>query len=329
MASLHDVAKLAGVSTSTVSRVINGKYGVKEATRISVQKAIDDVGYVINQVAKDLKSNKTNLVGVIVPRVSSHATSLGIEGLTSLFEQAGKHILLANTKQSHDKEIEFIQILNSKRVEGIILYATHIDNRLVDAIHRSHCPVVLVGQDGSLFNIPSIVHDDFRTGFEAGNRLLNKGCQHIGFIGVADSDQAVDKLRSEGLKQSLTMHKANDLLFHSHGEFSINSGFEQMKKLISAFPKIDGVFCATDRIAIGAIKALQQAGKKVGSDVKVIGVGNEEMGSIITPSLSSFSYPFEKAGENSALILLDLINGKPQIMSKVVLSFHNIDRESC
>ncbi|MDC5812786.1 LacI family DNA-binding transcriptional regulator [Vibrio europaeus] len=328
MASLHDVAELAGVSKSTVSRVINNEYGVKEATKVKVMKAVEEVGYVVNQVAKDLKSQKTNLVGVIVPRVSSHATAQGIDGLSRVFDQAGKHVLLASTQLSDEKEIEYIQLFNQKRVEGVVLYATHIDNELVKAISQSKAPVVLVGQDGSLFNIPSVVHDDLRVGFEAGNRLLAAGCKQIGFIGVPDSDLAVDKLRSDGLTQALAMND-QQLLFHCHGEFSIESGYANMKQIVASYPSVDGVFCATDRIAVGAIKALQEAGIEVGKQIKVLGVGNDELGYINSPSLSTFNYAFDKAGENGAKMLLELIDGKPQVMSKLVLTFQNIDRETC
>lgn len=328
MASLHDVAELAGVSKSTVSRVINNEYGVKEATKVKVMKAVEEVGYVVNQVAKDLKSQKTNLVGVIVPRVSSHATAQGIDGLSRVFDQAGKHVLLASTQLSDEKEIEYIQLFNQKRVEGIVLYATHIDNEVVKAISQSKAPVVLVGQDGSLFNIPSVVHDDLRVGFEAGNRLLAAGCKQIGFIGVPDSDLAVDKLRSDGLTQALAMND-QQLLFHCHGEFSIESGYANMKQILASYPNVDGVFCATDRIAVGSIKALQEAGIEVGKQIKVLGVGNDELGYINSPSLSTFNYAFDKAGENGAKMLLELIEGKPQVMSKLVLTFQNIDRETC
>ncbi|EGA70582.1 sucrose operon repressor ScrR LacI family protein [Vibrio sinaloensis DSM 21326] len=329
MASLHDVAQLAGVSKSTVSRVINNEYGVKEATKIKVMKAVEEVGYVVNQVAKDLKSQKTNLVGVIVPRVSSHATAQGIDGLSRIFEWAGKQVLLASTQQSNEREIEYIQLFNQKRVEGIVLYATHIDADLVKAISQSQAPVVLVGQDGSLFNIPSVVHDDLRVGFEAGNRLMAAGCEQIGFIGVADSDLAVDKLRSDGLIQALNMAGSKTLLFHNHGEFSIDSGYANMKQILQEHPSVDGVFCATDRIAVGAIKALQEAGIEVGQQVKVLGVGNDELGYINSPSLSTFNYAFDKAGESGAKMLLELIEGKPQVMSKLVLTFQNVDRETC
>ncbi len=329
MASLHDVAKLAGVSKSTVSRVVNNEYGVKEATKVKVMQAVKECGYVVNQVAKDLKSQKTNLVGVIVPRVSSNAVSLGVDGISKVFETAGKHVLLASSQQTPEKEIEYIQVFNQKRVEGIVLYATQIDMPLIEAIQRSNAPVVLVGQDGSLFNIPSVVHDDVRVGFEAGNRLLDAGCQHIGFVGVADSDIAVDKQRSQGLEQALAMRGAGELIFHSHGEFSIESGYAQAKRLIEDYPRLDGLFCATDRIAVGAIKALQELGVKVGKQVKVLGVGNDELGFVSSPSLSTFSYAFDKAGEKGAELLLDLIEDKPQDMSKVVLTFKNVNRETC
>ncbi len=328
MASLHDVARLSGVSKSTVSRVINDEYGVKESTKIKVLKAVEECGYVVNQVAKDLKSQRTNLVGVIVPRVSSHATAQGVDGLTKIFEQAGKHVLLANTHQVHAKELEYIQIFNQKRVEGIIFYATHLDTPLVKAIQHSNVPVVLVGQDGSLHNIPSVVHDDTRVGFEAGNRLVAAGCKNIGFIGVQRDDIAVDVERSQGLEHSLAFHEQS-LLFHAHGDFSIESGYKLTKEQFKAYPQLDGLFCATDRIALGAIKALVEQGVKVGEQVKVLGVGNDEMSYVSTPSLSTFNYAFDKAGENAAKMLLERIAGQGQEMSKVVLTFQNIDRETC
>ncbi|GAM57135.1 sucrose operon repressor scrR, lacI family [Vibrio ishigakensis] len=118
MVSLHDVAKRAGVSKSTVSRVVNDEYGVKQSTKDKVQQAIDELGYQTNLVARDLKSQRTNLVGVIVPRVASNATSQGVDGLSLAFEEAGKQVLLASTQLSYQKEIDFIKLFNQKRVEA-------------------------------------------------------------------------------------------------------------------------------------------------------------------------------------------------------------------
>lgn len=328
MASLHDVAKMAGVSKSTVSRVMNNEYGVKKSTKIKVLKAVAECGYVVNQVAKDLKSQTTNLIGVIVPRVSSHAIAQGVDGLTAVLERVGKHVLLANTHQLHAKELEYIQIFNQKRVEGIIFYATHLDPKLIDAIKQSSVPVILVGQDGSLYNIPSVVHDDIRVGFEAGHRLLKAGCQNIGFIGVQSDDISVDVQRSQGLEQALSLHHRS-LLFHARGNFSIESGYQMTKQALHDYPRVDGLFCATDRLAIGAIKALQDAGIEVGKQVKILGVGNDELAHVSTPSLSTFNYAFDKAGEKAAKMLLDRIAGHGHEMSKVVLTFQNIERETC
>lgn len=328
MASLHDVARLAGVSKSTVSRVINDEYGVKESTKVKVLQAVSECGYVVNQVAKDLKSQKTNLIGVIVPRVSSHATAQGVDGLTKILEQNGKHVLLANTHQMHAKELEYIRIFNQKRVEGIIFYATHLDMPLIKEIQNSAVPVVLVGQDGSLHNIPSVVHDDTRVGFEAGKRLVAAGCQHVGFIGVQSDDIAVDVQRSQGLEQALTMHNQS-LVCHLRGDFSIESGHRLAQEAMRDYPQLDGLFCATDRLAVGAVKALQAAGIQVGEQVKVLGVGNDELAFVSNPGLSTFNYAFDKAGENAAKMLLDRIAGQGQEMSKVVLTFQNIARETC
>jgi len=329
MAGLHDVAKLAGVSKSTVSRVINNEYGVKQSTKELVQKAIEECGYVVNQVAKDLKSQKTNLIGVIVPTLSSNATAKGVDGLSHIFDKKGKNVLLANSQHKHEKEVEYIRLFNQKRVEGIILYATHLDSELVSVINQSSAPVVLVGQDGSIFDIPSVIHDDIKVGFSAGQRLLKAGCKKIGFIGVTSEDIAVDTMRYQGLSQQLTMAGMGEPMFHSRGDFSIESGYEQMKSILASQSDVDGVFCATDRIAIGAIKAIEERGRKVGQDIRVLGVGNDELGVISTPSLSTFHYAFEEAGETAASVVLDLIEGKQQLMSKLVLGFQTVDRHSC
>ncbi len=92
---------------------------------------------------------------------------------------------------------------------------------------------------------------------------------------------------------------------------------------------MDGLFCATDRIAIGAVKAIQERGLTAGSDIKVLGVGNDELGSVSSPSISTFNYPFDKAGESAAKLLIDLLSGEPASMSKIVLTFQTIDRETC
>ena len=329
MVGLHEVAKLAGVSKSTVSRVINNEYGVKASTKEKVQKAIEECGYVANQVARDLKSQKTNLIGVIVPRMSSNATAKGLDGLSPIIEQAGKHVLLANSQQDNEKEIEYIKRFNQKRVEGILLYATHLDSPLVEAIKQSNAPVVLIGQDGSLFNIPSIIYDDVSVGFTAGKRLIEAGAANIGFIGVNSQDIAVDQCRFQGLEHYLQHFKQSSPLFHSRGEFTIESGFVQTKQLLLDWPQLDGLFCATDRIAIGAMKAIAETGKVAGKDIKVLGVGNDELAQVCTPSLSTFNYGFDLTGKKAAQMLLDLIGKKHVEVSKLVMNFESISRKSC
>ncbi|GLS89873.1 LacI family transcriptional regulator [Psychromonas marina] len=329
MVGLHDVAKLAGVSKSTVSRVMNNEYGVKKSTKEKVQKAIEQCGYVANQVARDLKSNKTHLIGVIVPRIASNATAGGLDGLSPVIELADKHVLLANSDQDNIKEIEYIKRFNQKRVEGILLYATHLDSALVDAIKQSDAPVVLVGQDGSLFNIPSLIYDDISVGFTAGKRLIDAGATNIGFIGVNSQDIAVDQCRYQGLTQYLQHAKQTSPLFHSRGEFSIESGFQQTKQLLIDWPKLDGLFCATDRIAIGALKAIAESKKIAGKDIKVLGVGNDELSQVCSPSLSTFNYAFDLTGKKAAQMLLELIHNKQSEVSKMVMGFESIERESC
>lgn len=328
MASILDVARLAGVSKSTVSRVINDEYGVKASTKIKVNQAIKSCGYLPNQIAKDLKSKTTNLIGVIVPRISSHATSLGVEGISHAIARSNKRMLLANTEQDAETECQYIQVFNQKRVDGIILFATHIDKQLVTAIKASQAPVVIIGQDASMYNIPSIVHDDVRVGAVAAEKLYKAGCKEIAFLGVSSRDIAVGQHRFEGLVQGLSLYDLKPA-YHSYGDFSLTSGKEEMKKLLQENPRIDGVFCATDRIAAGAIQALHEQGKIAGKDIHIIGLGNGDIANVVMPRLSTFEFAFESAGEKAAEMLINIISNGQTDVAKLVLGFKWIAGQSC
>ncbi|MPX89443.1 LacI family DNA-binding transcriptional regulator [Salinivibrio sp. VYel1] len=329
MASLNDVARLAGVSKSTVSRVINQEYGVKPATIEKVNRAIEQCGYVVNQIAKDLKSNKTNLIGVIVPRVSSNAMSASVDGLSHVFDKKGKNVLLANTRQDDQRICYYLDLFNQKRVEGILLFASTLNPDLVHAIKRSSAPVVVIGQDGSPYNIPSVIHDDYRVGFCAGEQLINAGCRQVGFLGVQAEDIAVDQQRYQGFESALTTLTQTVPLFHYQGQFSIQSGYVAMTAMLEQYPDLDGVFCATDRIAIGAIQALQAQGITPGHTVKLMGVGDDELAQVVSPSLSTFDYAFDAAGESGAKMLLELLETGQSHVSKLVMGFNYISRATC
>jgi LacI family sucrose operon transcriptional repressor len=118
-------------------------------------------------------------------------------------------------------------------------------------------------------------------------------------------------------------------LFHCRGEFTIESGYDLTRDILNEYPQVDGLFCATDKIAIGAIKAATECGRKVGEDIRIVGVGNDELGSVVAPSLTTFSFAFEAAGEKAASVALEVIKEKQQPMVKVVLGFEPVDRQTC
>ncbi|MGB5445918.1 MAG: substrate-binding domain-containing protein, partial [Psychromonas sp.] len=146
---------------------------------------------------------------------------------------------------------------------------------------------------------------------------------------VNQQDIAVDQCRFQGLQQYLQHAGKSEPLFHSHGEFTIESGFRQTQQLLLDWPQLDGLFCATDRIAIGAMKAITAAGKVPGKDIKVLGVGNDELAEVCTPTLSTSSYAFDLTGKKAAQMLLELIANKQTEVSKLVMGFESITRESC
>ncbi len=323
--NIKEIAKLAGVSTSTISRVLNNSGYVKQDVRERIEKIIEETGYFPSDTAKGLKEKKTNLVGVIIPRLSSRAVSLVVEGITRVLDEKGYTTILANTRLDFEKEMNFIKVFKQKRVNGIIFVATHITEEHVKLLKKIEIPKIFIGQDASEYGFSSVIHDDYGAAREMTGYLIKNGHKKIGFIGVYESDIAVGYERKRGYKDSILENgiSVDDELIAT-GDFEISSVNASMEKIMKKNPS--AIFAVTDNLAIGAISYLLERGYRVPEDISVVGVGDSGIAEIYNPRITTVKYKYKECGEEAAKLLINNLISKK--IFKKMMGYKLIERDS-
>ena len=327
--NIIEIAKLAGVSKSTVSRYLNDGY-VSAENRVKIQDVIKSTGYMPLRQAKTLRTKKTNLIGVIVPKISTETTSRVIEGISDEISKCGYDLLIANTNLNINKEMEYLNILKNQ-VDGIIFMATKITDKHIKIMEEIGIPIVVVSQN--IKEYPSVYYDDYNASKDVVNQLLIKGYKKIALIGVYEDDIAVGYERKQGYINALEENKIklNEKLIQI-GDFSMESGYELCKKLMEDNEKPDAIFATTDNIAVGAIEYLLEAGYKVPKDIGIWSIGDSKISRVVTPKLNTVHYYYKTSGKNSGEIIMSLIDNNikssKNVDKKIKLGYRLITRDS-
>ncbi len=320
--TISDIARLSGVAKSTVSRYLNGG-SVSDATKKKIERVIKETGYIPNTFAQSLKAKKPNIIGTIVPRLDSYATSQTLIGIDEQLRELNYQMLISNTSQNLEREIENIYGMARQKVAGIILLATQITNAHFEAFDQLQIPVLLIGQQHE--EVFSVIHNDYDAAYELGRYVLANGHRKIAFLGVTEKDIAVGVKRKEGFKQALEEVADCDVKFYETS-FKIDEAIAKVPSIIDEFhPTI--LVCATDNIALGAIKAAHLKGIKVPADLSITGFGGYDVTEIIHPGLTTVKFFYADAGKVAAQSMVKLLNGQkiaPLILSKYKI----IKRES-
>lgn len=270
MASIIDVAKKAGVGIATVSRVINNSGYVKKETRDKIEKVIEEIGYVPNEIARSMTLKKNNIVAFILP----NTTHLFFGELLYFVEEelfkSGYKMMLCNSSERLEKEIAYIDLLKKNRVDAIIL----LTNNDVEPYLDKTLPILSF--DRKFDDLPFVASDNYHGGVLAARHLIKKQCKNIVFIG--DDAQGVNtKVQTEvskrrlGFLDELKRHQITNVL---NIEYPLGNYIyipEYVTEIIDAHPEIDGIFCISDSVAAVVIRHLEKIGKRVPDDVKVIG----------------------------------------------------------
>lgn len=328
-ASIKDVAREAGVSIATVSRVLNGINVVNEDTKKKVLEAIDKLGYRPNILARSLKTHKSSTIGIIVPDIANSFFPEIVRGAEDVANIYNYNIMLCNTDFNLDKEKDSFRMLKEKMVDGVIYMGNALVEEIEEFIDELEIPIVTTGTIGKKEKHPSVIIDSFKAAYDATNYLIDKGNKNIAFIGFYPSMYGgnYEKLFN-GYKKAVEdrLNYNENLVYFS----SLNSeeGYKGINKILEK-ENIDAVFCGTDEVAVGAINALRDNKISVPEQVDVMGFNDTDLASMYYPSLTTVSQPLYDMGSISMRLLIKMLNKEDMEKKHFVLPYEIISRKSC
>lgn len=309
MAKMSDVAKLANVSTATVSRVLHKPETVKKTTQEKVFLAIQQLDYEPNMLARQFRTNKTKSIMVVVPSLTNLVFAEIINGIDEVATAAGYQVIFGNTKQNTGKAREYIAHLKQKQVDGIILMTVRLDQDIWAEIAGQY-PIVLASDLIEELRIPTVSTNNVQGAYEAVQHFIQLGHKKIAHV-AGPPEVAVSRERVKGYRMALEEHGILfDPSFYLEGEYSIDFGRETMKKLMTQSTKPTAVFFGNDEMAMGGIKAAKELGMRVPEDVAVIGYDDIKFAEVMDPPLTTVAQPLYKMGRRSMELLLKLMNGQ-------------------
>ncbi|KLU70501.1 MAG: hypothetical protein RHS_3630 [Robinsoniella sp. RHS] len=277
--------------------------------------------------AQALRTKKSRLIGVIVPKISSESISNMVNGISQILTKNGYHILLGNTENNLQKELEYINVFRNNHVDGIVFIATVFTRKHIEELKSLDAPVVILGQE--LEGYCSVFHDDYHAARDLTESMIQAGCRNIGYLGVTEKDRAVGVDRKEGFLNALKASGGDvDRKAMRVCEFNAESGYRQMRQLLEEKPDLDGVVCVTDSIALGAIECIREKGLRIPEDISVVGMGDSQFSKVITPKLTTARYFYEQSGQEAAEMLVNLIDAKETHVKKLKLGYEIIQRNS-
>lgn len=340
--TMVDIARKLGVAPMTVSRVINESGYVSAETRAKVLKAVEELNYRPNVLARNLKRQRTQVVGILLPDIANPFSAELVRGVQDVLLARGYSSFIGTTERSTQREQAELHALLEMRADGIIVATreTKKGNDYLLRLTENRLPLVVVGRTLNHPHVDHITADHWRGAYEAVEHLITLGHQRIGFIGVQPINGTglrryrgyLDALRDHELKidEKLIVGPAGQ---SGPGYSTQDDGYAGMKRLLQLKPQLKArptaVFARNDFTAIGAMCAIRDAGLKVPQDVAIVGFDNVPLAAYTAPPLTTVDQPTAEQGRRAASLLLDRIEGeKTRERREVCLECHLVIRES-
>lgn len=327
--TIRDVADVAKVSTTTVSHVINKTRFVEKPTEQRVLKAINELGYMINGVARGLRSGRTNIIGLVLPDVSNPFFAEFARLIEDYGFETGYTVILCNSDNHIDKQRAYLNLLISTGVDGIIYISSGGDNESIDMLKKHHMPFVFADRELPEGISDTVLIDNEQGGYDATCHLIGRGhCEIACIIGPDNLAPSMD--RQKGYMRALEDHGIRynpDLVIK--GNFDIRSGTDAFELMYARSVVPTAVFATNDMMAIGWIEAAQRRGYLIPNDISVVGFDNIQLSSLISPSLTTVAQPIEAISHQIIDLIIKRISTSDVIKaSRIVLKTSLIIRES-
>lgn len=331
MATLKDVAKLACVDVSTVSRAINNSSYVHPETKKKIYAAIEQLSYKPNLLTKGLRQGKRHTIGVVVPSINLSVFGEVVQGIERQAQKLGYSIVICNTKDNPDLEEECLIRLRNSLVDGIIIASTGQNARLIRDIQTSGISVMqIVRKQDKL--ISSVVADYYECGYEGVKYLISKGCKNIGFIN-GSTDIIPYKERYRGYHKAMKESGYEEYLANSSlpkGNY-FKDGYEGVLQLLEEVPEMDGILVAVDMQGIGVIRALKEKNILISEKIKLISLTGHSIGAMLETTMTSMEMPVREMGEQATKMIVENIeaeSGKKPSLQHLVFAASLVERET-
>lgn len=321
--TIVDIAKMAGVGTTTVSRYFNGG-NLKKETRERIKEIVDKYNYTPNTFAKALKSTDSKIIGVIVPCLHSYISGNTLKYLDKELKENNYETLIMNTNFDENKQLEYIKKLARMNVDGIVLLPTTMSKAYESTIKSIDVPVVMLGQEGEYTY--SVEYNDFNAARDLTNYVLSSGHKKVAYLGVSEDDIAVGYYRKLGVLRALEKYnlEPENILITN---FGMEEGYEIVKENIEKLKEDSCLICATDNLAYGAIKALEEEGLNVGEDYSVAAFGDYTSSALLKSPLTTIKFDLKDAAKQTVEMLLNVIK-KEETAMKLLIGYELKTRDS-
>lgn len=327
--TIYDVAREANVSMATVSRVVNGNQNVKPATRQKVLAVIERLDYRPNAVARGLASKKTKTVGVIIPDISNVFYAELVRGIEDIATMYRYNIILTNSDQQPQKEVQLLSTLLSKQVDGVVLMSDQLSNELRDEMKRSSIPMVLAGTLDQATDTPSVNIEYHEAAVQAVERLIQNGHQRIAYVtgSLKSSINRLHKLTGyEKALDAADLEVDSDLIVEVENTYE--EGIRAFEQLQSLKQPPTAYFAGNDEIAIGILQGAKDANLDVPGDIEIISFEDSKLTRMVRPQLTSIALPLYDIGAVSMRLLTKYMNNEKVEEGTVILPYRLEERQS-
>ena len=317
MATMKDVAALANVGVGTVSRVLNSSGSVKESTRRKVEAAMKELNYIPNAYARGLKMNKTNTVALIIPTIWHPFFSEFAYYVESNLAKHKYKMLLCNSDVSSDKELEYIQMVQENKVDGII-GITYSD---LDNFVSSHLPFVTIDRHFKEETV-CVTSDNFHAGQLAVEKLVEKGCHKLGYIGTHSRFPTETTKRRNGFEKQAKQSGIPYAIYD--GQDPVIELKQEIRTFFEENPDVDGIFAHTDFIALDILEILEEMKRKVPEEMQIIGCDGIKMESGRRQIVSTIRQPVDLMAKAAVEKIIQVIDGE-SVRTKITLPVHYVE----
>lgn len=326
--TISDVAELAGVSYQTVSRVINNNPNVSVATRQRVQEIVAETGYRPSHIARSLVTARTATIGLIVPDISNPFFSAVARGADQIASENGYSILLCNTGEDASREIDLLNLLHERYVDGVILCGSRLEDVPLKKALSQFRAKVLLNRCLSDGTIPAVLVDDALGGYMITQHLLQIGHKAVGFVAGPTASYSGNQ-RLKGYKKALAGADIEPRPgWVQHGLPTTTAGEEATNLLLNANPELSALFCFNDLVALGALRQCAALGRRVPTDIAVTGFDDILLAGVVSPALTTCHVPRAEMGSQSVMMLLDCIDDEIDRCDKIVIKPELVIRNS-